>query len=439
VALSAREAEALAERKLKWGLKVAREEAIDANFFRMFDAYAPAAFASEYTMMDTLFSSLYAAVFYGIPLAEVAPWQLLWEVELPSLEEYLSGVLVKLVQVPPETLYPFLSAIEETLEFVFSPETLSAVRPAVPSKAVYGRSRYDASYFDPTAVREFLRSTLFAFAKRGTSPSTVRARVTAAADVLELREEAAEDAFNRLALIEAAKDQVALADYAWADRTAVGDGRVRFRDFRNREVEVEVWNLADALLGCYADLSFADLCHALPADPEREYPFRVEPVALRAALSALVETFLSGFRRRFHATALAIANYQTAEERARPVPEAAERYSVPTSHKLQLDALVDGALSELKPDATAVERNMYKVAVASLYGELYGVHRWGAEMQRAMAREELKRFWLERWAAMGLDERVLGELFERAWPALTAFGGARWRSVFIEARKRLRG
>jgi hypothetical protein len=437
VGASQLEAERVAEQKLKLSQKSFTDEAIDQNFWRLFGVSGWATFRSETTLSDTLFSSLTAALLHGIPLADVVPWQQLFSTELPTVEEYLRGVLIKIEQVAPEEVVPALESVEGALDYIFEESVAETVAPQVPEKAVYGKSSYDRSYFDPAAVREFLRSTAYAVTKRGTSLTGMRDEMEALTEALDLRPEVAENLLNRSLLVEALKRQGAIADYAWADETAVTDGKVSFRAGTGEEVEVEVAHLLDAVAGCYADFSFAGACYAMPEDYYRYYPLRYDPAVGREALDYLVSLFTRGFRDRLTLTALALANYQTAEERARPVTPRAEAYAAATSQCQRLDSLVEGLVLQAKPDATAVELNLYKTAARSLYGELTAVHRWGAEAQRAMPRDELKRYWVEKWSRYGLDAQLLDRLFDPAFSAVATFGAVRASERLKELRYRL--
>jgi hypothetical protein len=437
VGLSQREAERVLEQKLKLSQKSFTDDAIDQNFFKLLDVFEWAAFEGEATLSDTLFTSLVATLLHGIPLADVVPWQQLFRIELPTAEEYARGVLIRIERVAPEEVVPALETVEGTLGYIFVEPVAEPVTSQVPGKAVYGVSRYDQSYFDPTAVREFLRSTAYAVTKRGTSFAGMRDEMAALAETLGLRPEVAEDLLNRSLLVEALKLQGAIADYAWADETVVTDGRVRFRAGSGEEVEVEVAHLLDAVAGCYADLSFSDACYAMPEDYYRYYPLRYDPTAARIALDYLVSIFTRGFRNRLTLTALALANYQTAEERARPVTPRAEAYALSTSQCQRLDSLVEGFVLRAKPDTTPVELNLYKVAVRALYGELTAAHRWGAEAQRAMARDQLKQYWVEKWSRYGLNPQLLDRLFDQALPAVATLGAVRASARLKELAYRL--
>ncbi|MEM1870847.1 MAG: hypothetical protein QW517_06995, partial [Thermofilaceae archaeon] len=82
------EAELVLEAKRAYWSKVLSEEAIDINFWRGFDVYDIALTSGDWTMSDTLWSSLVLSVLYDIPVSDIVPWQLSWEVKPPTEEEF---------------------------------------------------------------------------------------------------------------------------------------------------------------------------------------------------------------------------------------------------------------------------------------------------------------------------------------------------------------
>ena len=145
---------------------------------------------------------------------------------------------------------------------------------------------------------------------------------------------------------------------------------------------------------------------------------------------------VSGFRRRYLATALAVANYQTAEERADWRSGRTETYALPAAQRARIESIVENAVKAVEPGADAFRLRLYKTAALELYGTLYGVHRWGSEMQRALTPDALKRYWIEKWSGDGLDPRVLEAIWASAKPAIDALGSARLqvRTRFIREK-----
>jgi len=53
---------------------------------------------------------------------------------------------------------------------------------------------------------------------------------------------------------------------------------------------------------------------------------------------------------------------------------------------------------------------------------LYGVHRWGSEMQRAMSADEYRQYWINKWSADGLDPDVLSAIWDNVKPVIDISG-----------------
>jgi len=425
------EAERVSEQKLKYWLKALSEEAIDANTWRMFDTFDWSSFWSDWALSDTLFSSLVSMLLFGIPFSDIVPWLLNWAIELPSLDEFLRGVLIKLEPIDISLVFPELTSVSDTVWSVFVDEVAEGVAGTRLEKAVYGRSRYDESYYDPEAVREFLRSTLYAFTKKDVSWPERRLRVEKAAKLLGIGEDLARTVFDRLSVIEAVKEKAATWDYAWWDGSSWAPegsgGAVEFVTYDLTVEAVEYEQLFDAQAGGLWDHSCWEYCFWTPDEPA----YRFDPERLKAVFDVYRDFIVSGFRRRYLATALAVANYQTAEERVDWRSGRTETYALPAAQRARIESIVENAVKAVEPGADAFKLRLYKTAALELYGALYGVHRWGSEMQRALTLEELKSFWIGKWSADGLDPAVLERLWETVKPVIDALGSAR-----LEARTR---
>ena len=306
-------------------------------------------------------------------------------------------------------------------------------------KAVYGRSRYDESYYDPPAIREFLRSTLYAFTKKDLSWTERRLRVEKAAKLLGIGEDLARTVFDRLSIIEAVKEKAATWDYAWWDASSWSlegsGGAVEFVTYDLTVEAVEYEQLIDAQGGGLWDHSCWEYCFWTPIEPA----YRFDPERLKAVFDIYRDFVVSGFRRRYLATALAVANYQTAEERADWRSGRTETYALPAAQRARIESVAEGVVRTADPGVDAFKLRLYKTAALELYGALYGVHRWGSEMQRALSSEELKSFWIGKWSDDGLDPAVLEKLWEAVKPVVDVLGAARLQARARFIREKLLG
>jgi len=424
---------AILERKYKYWLKALSDKAVATNINRAVDTLEFASYFSDIVISDTLFSSLTAIFTLGLSLSEIEPWNIAFKTALPSPEEFVSGVLLKVQRVGvdsiirsrfPELQDVMLRSIYSAVDFLDTylerPYSEHAKPPL--TKAYYDQSRFGQSYYDPQAVREFFRSTLYAFTKKRGDIKTCRDRVKTATETLEITDELARSLFNRLSMASAVKQQALTWDYGWWDysvwsREGSG-GVVEYVDYDLNKVEVEYEDMIDVNACGHWDLYGWDLfywCDVI-------HPYKLEPPSIVALAEALAEDF----RRRYLSTPLLVANYQKAEERAEFKPSTRlELFALPLAQRQVLDNIVDQVVREKAPEAPPAKANMYRVAVYQLYSILSSTHTWGYEALKAMTPEELYQWWVSKWSSTGLDEGVLKELYSRVQLVLQTYARVR--------------
>ena len=165
---ASKEAWALLDAKRKYWSKVLSSDAWDTNLNIMFNIFDLFSFYIDFTLSDTLLSSLLSLIFFDIPLNDIIPWNLAWNVELPTGEEFQRGVLIKLekkdlaklltewlrLSLDFEELFRnIFSSTTKTIQKIFKGKTREYIEKTRPRKAIYGQSRFDESYYDPIAVR----------------------------------------------------------------------------------------------------------------------------------------------------------------------------------------------------------------------------------------------------------------------------------------------
>ena len=141
---AAREARKVAEQKRKYWMKTQSDSAIDVMFDRMSDIYDYYAFWGDWVLSDTLFSSLVNLVLFDLTIPEIVPWTLAWEVELPDIDEFLAGVLIKLEPIDISIEFPELEQLDTSLDFILEPEYSSNIRETRGKKLIVGKTKYGA-------------------------------------------------------------------------------------------------------------------------------------------------------------------------------------------------------------------------------------------------------------------------------------------------------
>ena len=498
--VASQEAWKVISQKRKHWAQTLSDDSVWSNLTSMFDLFDWLSFLGDITLSDILFSSLISALLLDIPLADLTPWSLDWKIELPSLDQFLRGVFLKIVKLDFNTILnmllanlaaklasirlpdinmsnlrdllfdklqeigvPSLEDLKKALEDVlvdmgvtqylaeeitedvaqqldsligigqdidklvnslFEEPVAKNITESRLRKGVYDETPYEQSYYDPPAVREFLRSTLYFMFKRDTTYDSVKRKLLAVAESLDVAPEIVEDIYTRLSLIESIRQRTLTWDYGWWDYStwdADTPETVKFVNWEGREDELEYSDLFDSIAGGWWDYSHWDFFYWGGSGTEYEHPWRKDAVSL------LLRDFLWGeFRRRIPSTPYLLANYTLPEERRQFTPSGrVETYAVPTQHSIRIAKLVEKILQWYPDEKTPVKERLYKTAALQLYSLRYSDNKLGMEMYRAMTEEEFKQWWLGYWKQHGLREDVLNTIYERIKPVADALGRAR--------------
>ena len=445
--MASREAWKIIEEKRKYWYKTLSTDAMWSVLGQSINIFDWLSFFSDYTLSDTLFSSLVSMLLLDIPPIDIVPWNVNFVVELPLPEEFIRGVLIKLrkitfdevvdIQLPEfsDIIKPGLYDIDKFLETFLKIEFARPIIETRPRKAIYGVTRYDESYYDPTAVREFFRSTLYTFMKKDITLEEARNKIEATAKVLSIHEELARTIFNRLSAITSIKDRALTWDYGWWDRSywseEGSEGLIEFRNYELQSVKMPYEDLIDyQACGFWDDAIWDYFCWC-----DEIHPFRVE----EPNLPMLAEAVWVNFRNRIISTYLAVANYQTLEERSEWTKSLrVDTYALPMSMRMHLERIVESIVRMYEPAIDPCRLRSYKSAALQIFGELTAMHRWGTEMYKAMSEEELREWWLEKWSRDGLDRGVLEAIYRSIRPRIDTFIDRRFRERMRFLRRKLR-
>jgi len=387
-------------------------------------------FYAEFTMFDTLFSSLALSFNLDIPLDLIVPVNILFRVELPTLEEFLRGVLIKLIPIELKDLVPELANVILNPLLLLEDEIRQAMEETRLEKCRYNISKYGRCYVDPTAFRELLRSTMLAFTKKAYDWVTTREMLLASAKALNVNPELVRDFYNRFSMITHVKLECGAVNYSWVGMSRVCKPEITFRDFEQKLGVVYARDMFDLQAGCVVGYSRVDYCYATGGSPG-VHPYKP------GLITRIQEALSANFRDRILTTALAVGNYQTPEERASPLASRrTEVYAIPYSQKVHLEQVVATMVQELEPDVNGYTLRLYQDAALDLYGSLGSPHRWGFEMHRAMTLEELQTFWLEKWGALGLKREVLEMIWDKVMLLVGAYTSVRVKVRVRELRRR---
>jgi len=450
---ASREAWQVLDAKRAYWAKTLSLDAWGTNISVMFNILDFYSFWLDYTVSDTLLSSVISQLFFDIPLSDTTPWNLVWDIELPTPEEFLKGLKLKFIKISlPEAVIKMLNipefqapsiksflenvsiSVPRFIETVFTTEVSNQVKKTMSNKAVYGRTRYGKSYYDPTAVRDFLRSTYEAWMQKRGTYEEVKRKLRLIAETLNIYEGVVEDIFNRLSMFDAVKDTCFTWDFAWWDRTSWGPEErhspvtplLGFRDWSGAWVEVEYRTLFDVQAGGWWDLSMWDMFYWTFEDVQKHDIYRRWEQYGDTYLSIFRDSIVFMNRSHIIATATAIANYQPYEGMKDFMRSPrTETYALPYGMRLRLESITTAVVKRFIPNIDPYTLRLYKTAVLELFGQLTAQHRWGLEAFRSMTSDELKEFWINRWVNDGLRRDVLEALYGVVIKSINAFGRVR--------------
>jgi len=436
----------LVKLKIKYGVKVITQQGQLNTLGSITDNFDQFNFLSDFTISDTLFSSLVSSFLLGIGLNEIIPDNLNFVVQLPDFQQILNGLLLQFNQVDLasivnsylleyQNIFQLIDLNQINITLTYPSNLLNSnlqtnVQNSTLSKAYYNQSYYDLSYYDPTAVRNFFKSTLYAIMKKGGTYNKAKAESEATAKSLNISPNLAETLFNRLSSSTAVKEQALTWDYGWWDKTfwsaesplGEHEGQITYTDYNLQPLTQPYNNMIDLQAGGFWDNAFWDFFFWTEGYPQSQYVYKVNGLTVAIIHDAIIDNF----RKTMDLTPIALANYQKPTEMD-------NLYDNPRIHIYGLSVAQVETLAKLTGDIVhkligtidPLTLRLYKSSVLELYGILYNPHKWGREMQRTMNQEQLKNWWIKKWVGMGLNENVLSTLYDKMINTVKAFGNTR--------------
>jgi len=426
------------QEKIKYGNKVLTDSGMALTWNSLVNVFDLYSFLSDLIISNVFFSSFISYFLLGIDLNDIIPDNLEFQIDLPDMEQLLRGVQLVLeqinLQISLQQLLQSLQNLNITINISDLTNLITYLTQTVQSdmltKGYYNESYYGQCYYDPEAVAQFFKSTMYAVTKKKTNPATQIAEIKALGQALNIRPELVENLYNRLSAISTIEQQSATWDYGFWDYSYWGEeedingveGVVTFTAFDGTQKTLPYRNLFDYQAGCFWDDGLWDYCLWTDYEETGDNIYRYDNINL----NLLHDAIYRNFKNRINATAIALANYQTPEQRmdAHNSPRVVDFGDAMMKNK-QLMYITQNMVKQLVPNVDAFTLNLYSTAVLNLYGVLYNPHKWGYESQRAMAQDQLKQWWVTKWSAEGLDPNVLSTLFDNLLPIIRAFGKQR--------------
>jgi len=411
----------LRQQKAKYHSKVLSEDAIEVNLFRAIDIEAHAVEWAWQMIPQYNYATFGLAIIFDIPPIELEPMNVEFKVELPSWNELLQGILIKTERFDLSEEYPWLKETPSTIFENYKPEYayLMAQKKAV--KGVYDQTPYDISYYDPTAVRDFLRSTFQKLYLERKTFDMLAKDIKDIADKVQLNLDVARTVFSRIASTVNAQRQSFILGYSvlglsFLSRRGSEEAKVLFTDLDGKDREIGFKHIDHLQLGFYLGLTTLGYGYLVPREVIHKMPKKMLPTGFSVfGAPSFVDVVLRKvlrFRDTFAYNAFSFANYNKWEEqRSYHLSERADQWFRLQLLRYHLENIALGIARRYEDNP--VKLRMYKSAVLQLLGYPAKRHKWGYKVYSSMSDEEFKSWWLEHWKKQGLNEAVLLEIYER--------------------------
>jgi hypothetical protein len=190
--------EELDAQKRRYHEKTLTADAEWSNYLRFLQTYDIFVKWSSFMIPQFIFNATSLIAILGIDPVELDIFKLAFEISMPSLDEFLKGINIKIEHIPIDVALDLYGIPHTALDFVV--QTTAIAGPAG-EKCVYGRSAYGRCYVDPDAVREFINNAILAMYKKHRDAGSFRDEVEAMAKALGVSRTLVAAIFNRIMLI----------------------------------------------------------------------------------------------------------------------------------------------------------------------------------------------------------------------------------------------
>ncbi|RLI86866.1 MAG: hypothetical protein DRP01_03230 [Archaeoglobales archaeon] len=415
----------LRRQKQKYHAKTLSTQGIETLWFRILqteDLYPEFVWL---ILPDFDFTALAFSLLFDIPPIEFDTINLNFEPQLPDLSKLLQGILIDIQKIDFSEIYEWLKDVEEMIEENIKEELQESITSTRPRKAVYGETKYGYSYYDPPAIREFLKSTFIRFfLERGTIDQLI-ADFKRAREVLGVNEDFTRMVFNRLSMVSSAQTEALILGYGVLGHSKLAEkgsrlGKVRFIDYDKNIQEIHVNTLDHLQIGFILGLTPLGYGFLVPYSGIYKSPSTTvsnpfagstttpgSPSAIR-----MVEDRCRRVIRQYRYNPFSLANYNRPnEQRDYRYSERADQWFALQELRYLVENLADPIIR--KYEANPVKIRMYKSAILQLISAKAKRHKWGYKGFQAMTEEEFYNWWLEHWRKQGLNTQVLQEIYSR--------------------------
>lgn len=429
--------------KKKYWSKVLKETAIWANYQRAIDTES---IFGEWAWSESMFfiwMDISGLFIFGMEPYELEPLDPEYRTELPTLEEFLQGIKLKLIPLDVHNAYlqfywdyfqlrvpPLLDYVTFVLATCY-PEYADLLLGQRKRKLIVGESVYGTSYVDPPVIRDFMRATLYELAKRRMDFERIRKLFRIAVDKKMIAEHIAESIYNRLVM-----HFQTLFDSFILDYNLLNYSKLCSRELRAGEAYYGTSHLASSSRGAvttittwrgetftmeikkFDEVNMGLILNVTPLNlgilMDRRQVYKPTPKSYLDIGTSMTSYFIDWKVRRmisrYRATGIGFGNYQRPEEAFYfHKSERADHYHQLRDFYRHFDNIIENMLANKGIDI--YKKNMYKRAIAMLIGHKKKRHKWGYSAYKSMTEEEFKEWWISYWQKQGLDINILNELY----------------------------
>ncbi len=424
----------LRRQKAKYHAKTTSTSGIYVNWLRGFDVYDLMPYYVWLYIPEFNYTSLSISLLFGIPPLETEPVNLDFEIELPSLEELLQGILVDISPMDLSKIFEWLKSLEDYILANFVEEAAESMLKTRLHKGVYGQSYYGQAYYDPPAVREFIRSTMLRLWLERRTLKQLRDDVASAASSLGIADFMARYMYDRISLVLNSQTETMVLGYGVLGRSRLGRrgselAVVPYVDYDGNYREVHLNTLDHVQYGFILGMTPLGFGYLLPKDTVYKKEKTTSPTGYETEAGPPVTKLIDYKARRilstFTQSAFAFGNYSRwDEQRSYLRSERADQWMELQLLRYHVERMVEPII--LKYETNPVKIRMYKSAALQLVSAKAKRHRWGYKGYEAMTEEEFYQWWLQHWQAQGLNSVVLNEIYTRIKDILPRLRWEKW-------------
>jgi hypothetical protein len=398
----------ISQQKQKYHEKLLSTDGEWSTFMRSFQLWDFMIDISSLLIPEFYFATMSLGLLFDFDLFTIEPLNLEFTWRYPTVDEWLKGVGVVIEKTIPPTVTNVETFVTENVKVEYQPAILETRL----EKGYYGKTRYGYCYYDPLAVREFVRNAISLMIKKHPSWVQRKQAILSLASSLGVSEDLARYIHDRMSMVMSAHVEDFILDYGMLDVSylCVEEEHspeyttVPFVNLDGEVQELEVYNMTDLQYGFILDFSYLDvdyLCDDVDAYKD------VAPAI------DVVDENLKKFRDRIMITAPAFSNYVRGDEAVdHSKCERTNIYGELLAMRYSIESEVDAFLKATSPQLPAFERRKYISAVLQLWGHKGKRHEWGFKTFKYMNLDELKSWWVDYWSRQGLDPALLDRLFE---------------------------